>query len=55
MMSHCKVFEQFCSVLQKNIIIEETAFYDGSKKCRCVMHPQCRYCRNSIIKKRLDM
>lgn len=54
MMSHCKAIEQFCSVLQKNIIIEETAFYDGSKKCRCVMYPQCRRCSNSIIKKRID-
>ncbi len=53
MMSHCKAIEQFCSVMQKNIILEETAFYDGSKECECVMFPQCRYCKNSILKKRI--
>ena len=53
-MSHCKAIEQFCSVMQKNIIIEETSFYDGSKKSECIMFPQCKNCNNYIIKRRIE-
>lgn len=50
MNSHSRAFEQYCCIMKKNVIIEETAFHDGSKKLRCTMHPQCIKCRNKILK-----
>ena len=54
MNSHSRAFEQYCFVMKRNIIIEETAFHDGSKKLRCTMHPHCIRCRNIILKYKFE-
>ncbi len=57
MNSHSFTFEQYCSIVGKNIILEETAFHDGKKQLRCLHCYKCSEnggCRNRFIKHRIE-
>ncbi len=54
MNSHSKAFEQYCFIMKKNVVIEETSYYDGTRIYKCTMHPQCIECKNKILKCKLD-
>ena len=54
MKSHSKAYEQYCSIMKKNVVIEETTYHDGRKVFICTMRPQCIECRNIILKKRFE-
>lgn len=54
MKSHSKAYEQYCCIMKKNVVIEETTYHDGRRKFVCTMQPQCVECKNIILKYRLD-
>lgn len=54
MNSHSKAFEQYCCIMKKNVVIEETTYHDGRRKLVCTMHPQCIECKNKILKCRFE-
>ena len=41
MNKHCFTFEQYCNVIGRNIILEETTFHNGAKKIRCLNAHKC--------------
>lgn len=50
-------YEQYCCVMEKNVIMEETAHGDGGKKVRCINHVFCAMnggCKNKILKNALN-
>lgn len=53
--SHSKSYEQYCSVIQKNVAMVETTFHDGKKVISCTMYPQCEECKNAILKNSLKI
>lgn len=55
MKSHSRAYEQYCCVMEKNVVIEETAFHDGSRKFICTMQPKCMECKNKILRCRLGI
>ena len=50
---HAFSYEQYCSIVKKNIIIQETSYYNGRKKIRCLNHLKCKNefggCQNKFI------
>ncbi len=49
MKKHSRAYEQYCWVLQKNIVFEETLFHNGTQEIRCSHFRECREqggCRN---------
>lgn len=49
-----KAYEQYCWVLEKNIVFEETVFHDGARELRCTHFAECRECggcRNGSLQK----
>ena len=58
MKKHSFTFEQYCNIIGRNIILEETTFHNGCKKIRCLNAHKCETmnggCLNSIIKKRIE-
>ena len=38
---HSKTYEQFCWVKQKNIIMEETVFHNGTRNVVCTCLREC--------------
>ena len=50
MKSHSKSYEQYCCIKKRNVVIEEIAYHDGSRKLRCTLHPECTKCRNRILR-----
>ena len=53
MKSHSRTFEQYCCVMEKNIIMEETCHTDGQRELRCIHHMVCAMnggCKNQILK-----
>ncbi|MBR1811410.1 MAG: hypothetical protein IJ766_07195 [Clostridia bacterium] len=56
MNKHSSTFEQYCCVMEKNVIMEETHFHNGTKHVHCANHLLCAMnggCKNNIIKKQL--
>ena len=52
MESHSFTYEQYCTVIGKNIIMEETTFKDGRKKLRCLHRHGCSKnggCQNKYV------
>jgi len=50
--SHMKTYELYCSVIGKNIIIEETTYHNGTKCARCLNKAICDKsggCTNKIL------
>lgn len=54
MRSHSKSYEQYCCIVKKNIVVEETYYHDGKKKLVCTMYPQCGQCGNKILKNNFE-
>lgn len=57
MNSHSFSYEQYCHIVSKNIIIEETTFHNGTKKLKCLNYHNCEKCggcQNRFVKRRLD-
>lgn len=52
--SHSKAIVQYCSVLDKNIVLEETTYYNGKRSLKCLNRSRCRECKNKILRERLD-
>ncbi|MBQ7688704.1 MAG: hypothetical protein IJT27_05765 [Clostridia bacterium] len=51
---HSKAYEQYCWVMEKNIVFEETVFHNGTHEVRCTHFSECRDCggcRNKSLKK----
>ena len=49
---HSKTYEQFCWVKQKNIIMEETVFHNGTRKVICTNLTECEGlggCKNKSL------
>ncbi|MBR3789628.1 MAG: hypothetical protein IKJ86_06525 [Clostridia bacterium] len=50
---HAFTYEQYCSVVNKNIILQETAYYNGKKKLKCLNHLKCKHelggCKNKFV------
>ena len=52
MKKHSHVYEQYCWVLQKNIVFEETTFHNGTSAVRCTHLSECKRsggCKNEIL------
>ncbi|MCI5537665.1 MAG: hypothetical protein PUG93_09435 [Oscillospiraceae bacterium] len=54
MNSHSKAIVQYCSVLDKNIVLEETTYYNGKRSLKCLNSDYCKGCKNKILRDRLD-
>lgn len=58
MNKHAYTFEQYCNIVGRNIILEETTYHNGSKKIRCLNFHKCDTlnggCLNHYIKKRME-
>ena len=50
---HSYSYEQYCSIVNKNIIILETSYYDGNKKVKCLNLYKCKKelggCKNKFV------
>ncbi|MBQ3518210.1 MAG: hypothetical protein IKJ63_08340 [Clostridia bacterium] len=54
MKKHFNSYEQYCSVLNKNIIMQVTVFHNGTKSTICTNLPNCNKiggCKNVILKR----
>lgn len=54
---HSFTYEQYCSVVEKNVIIEELTFLSGKKKIRCLNAHKCKEnggCKNKYVKRRIE-
>ncbi|MBR0537101.1 MAG: hypothetical protein IJK40_03040 [Clostridia bacterium] len=52
MEQHSVTYEQYCCVLQRNIVFEETFFHNGTRRVYCTYYPECRRsggCKNNIF------
>ncbi|MCL2514101.1 MAG: hypothetical protein FWF08_09375 [Oscillospiraceae bacterium] len=57
MNKHQSSFEQYCCVMKKNVVMEETVFHNGEKAVKCVYSVICDNnggCKNKILKKVLS-
>ncbi len=56
---HSFSYEQYCSVVKHNIVLEETSFYDGSKKIKCLNLCKCKKdlggCENKFVLRKQEM
>ncbi len=49
---HSIAYEQYCWVKQKNVVLEETVFHNGTKKVRCTSFSDCSGsggCKNTAL------
>ena len=50
---HAFTYEQNSSVVDKNIILQETSYYNGKKKIKCLNHLKCKHefggCKNKFV------
>ena len=49
---HSFAYEQYCWVKQKNVVLEETVFHNGTKKIVCTSFLECGGnggCKNSTL------
>ena len=54
--SHSYTFEQYCGVVGRNVIVEETTFFNGERQLRCLSRHICGsdVCRNAFLRKRFE-
>lgn len=56
---HIVSYEQYCSVVEKNIILQEISYYDGKRKLRCLNHHKCKKelggCKNRFVLRKQEM
>ena len=49
---HSIAYEQYCWVKQKNVVVEETVFHNGTKKIVCTSFSECGGsggCKNNTL------
>ena len=50
---HSYSYELYCSIVNKNIIILETSYYDGNKRIKCLNLYKCKKefggCKNKFV------
>ncbi|MBQ3086240.1 MAG: hypothetical protein IKM24_10200 [Clostridia bacterium] len=54
MKKHFKSYEQYCCVLEKNIVMEETVYHNGTKSVICTTLPYCNKnggCKNAVLRR----
>ena len=56
---HSFTYQQYCPVVDKNVIIEELTFLSGKKKIRCLYYHKCNCkemggCKNKYVKRRIE-
>ncbi|MGN1316632.1 MAG: hypothetical protein ACI4VW_06150 [Acutalibacteraceae bacterium] len=56
---HSFTYQQYCPVVDKNVIIEEIRFLSGKKKIRCLYYHKCKChdaggCKNKYVKTRIE-
>lgn len=52
MKKHSRTYEQYCWVLKKNIVFEETVFHNGTSALSCTHYYECKDnggCKNEIL------
>ena len=52
MKQHSIAYEQYCWVKQKNVVLEETVYHNGTKKVTCTSLAECGGnggCKNSTL------
>ena len=49
MKKHSRTYEQYCWVLEKNIVFEETTFHNGTQEIRCTHDKDCGGCKNKNL------
>ncbi len=58
MNKHSFTFEQYCNIVDKNIILEETTYHNGSKRIKCLNIHKCNQlnggCRNTYVIRRME-
>ncbi len=58
MNKHSFTFEQYCNIIGRNIILEETTYHNGARKIRCLNEHKCENmnggCLNLFVKKRIE-
>ncbi len=55
MNAHTVSYEQYCCVMKKNVIFEETHYFGGKKTVRCANNVLCAMnggCKNTILRDR---
>ena len=55
---HSNVYQQYCWVLKKNVVFEQTVYHDGRDETRCMYYGECRQnggCKNRSLCGRLTM
>ena len=56
---HIFSYEQYCSVVEKNIVLQESSYYDGKRKLRCLNHHKCKKelggCKNRFVLRKQEM
>ncbi|MGI6745723.1 MAG: hypothetical protein BWY46_01123 [Firmicutes bacterium ADurb.Bin300] len=53
---HTRTYELYCSVVGRNIIIEETMFHNGTKSAKCLNKSTCEKnggCTNRILSQKI--
>lgn len=53
MKKHSNTYEQYCYVLNKNVVMEEIIYHNGKKELKCTNENACNEaggCKNLIIK-----
>lgn len=52
-----KSYEQYCCVLERNVVMEETTYHGGDIKIFCTNYPQCFTCggcKNTILNDKIE-
>ena len=49
MKKHSRTYEQYCWVMEKNIVFEETTFHNGTREIRCSRLKDCGSCKNRCL------
>ena len=57
MYKHSFSFEQYCKIVDKNIVLEETTYHNGEKNLKCLNLYKCKEkfggCKNSYVLERI--
>ena len=56
MEKHVRVYEQYCSVIGRNTIVERTVYHNGRESVRCLGSSDCLKsggCKNRILAERI--
>ena len=57
MKKHSNTYEQYCWVLHRNIVFEETIYHNGTSSLSCTHYYECKDnggCKNEILARLLS-